>query len=82
MRPLQHLAMAEDDELAEARAASDAKSLGERAAEAVEWLCVCVADHAARATSRAELEAMLTGEPPIALAERLGRVRRDRPSQP
>lgn len=73
MRPmthaLSHLVAADARDLAEARAESDAKSLGQRTTEAIEWLCVSVAEIARGATDQADLRARLEGEMPVSLAE-------------
>lgn len=73
MRPtphtLSHLVTAEADDLADARAASDAKSLGERTREAIEWLAVSVAEIARDSIDEADLRARLESEMPVSLAE-------------
>ena len=73
MRPtphtLSHLVTTEADDLADARAASDAKSLEERTREAIEWLAVSVAEIARDSTDAADLRARLDSEMPLSLAE-------------
>lgn len=60
------LAAAERADLADARAASDAKSLGERTAEAIAWLAVSVAEIARVSKDEADFARRLEGDPPIA----------------
>lgn len=68
-RSLSHLAAAEADDLAEAIAVSNAKSLEQRTAEAIEWLCVSVVEIANTSVDEAELRRRLDGEMHVSLAE-------------
>lgn len=70
MRRLEWLVAAEADDLADARAASDAKSLSERADEAVAWACVTIVEIARGATDEADLRRRLEGD----LAPSLGSI--------
>lgn len=51
------------------RAASDAKSLSERADEAVAWACLTIADIARKARDDQELRELLADEPAPSLRE-------------
>lgn len=53
-------------ELADARAASDAKSLGQRAEEAIAWLAVSVAEISRSSKDDADFARRLEGDDPIA----------------
>lgn len=57
----------ERDELAEARAASDSKSLSERADETIAWVCVNLAEIARTSRDRDDLQRRLEGELPTPL---------------
>jgi len=69
VRSLPHLAAAEADDLVEAIAASNAKSLEQRTTEAIEWLCVSVVEIANTSVDEAELRRRLDGEMHVSLAE-------------
>jgi hypothetical protein len=61
--PLAHLAGVEDEDLAEARACSDALTLSERAEEAIAWMAVSLAEIASRCRDSDELVARFAAEP-------------------
>lgn len=75
---LAHLAAAEAADLAEARAASDAKTLGQRTEEAIAWLAISVAEIARQARDEADLARRLEGEPPVSPADQARLSRRGR----
>lgn len=63
------------DDLADSIAASNAKSLEQRTAEAIEWLSVSVVEIANSSLDEAELNRRLEGEMHVSLAEILGTPR-------
>lgn len=66
----------ERDDLAEARAASDAKSLAERMEEAIAWACVAVSEIARVARDDEDLARRLEGDFAPSLRERWERLGR------
>lgn len=76
-RRLADLAATERADLADARAASDAKSLGQRTEEAIAWMAITVAEISRVSTDEADFARRLEGDPPIAPADCLpARARR------
>ena len=76
-RCLADLAAAERADLAESRAASDAKSLGERIGEAITWLAISVAEIARVSKDDEDFARRLEGDPPLAPSDCLpARARR------
>ena len=63
-------ARAEREDLVEARAVSDAKSLGERMDEAIAWACISASEIARVARDDRHLACRLEGDFPTGLRER------------
>ncbi|MBX3275003.1 MAG: hypothetical protein KF729_32360 [Sandaracinaceae bacterium] len=74
-RRIAWLEQAEASDLADARARSDARTLSERADDAVAWACVTIAELARQATDPDDLRRRLEGDVPPSLRERWERLR-------